>query len=687
MLRISGALRRRIGYITDVEGDFSYFQRYVCISRVVKWEGESPPDAQVDTNKSRDAQGVDLRNGAVRWAPLQSPVVPRQTSPTAPAAASAPRSCPFPSPEGGGTPTSSPQTPVVDAQQDGGEPPYSHLIDVSRYRLTFQDKTSHFVFGGDAFDHGDDLTFGHVLLDFKRRFPARVHLLLGNRDANKMVLYPRIALGVAGMEADAAENNCFTLPPLSEDERAAAAMMEQLRYKDYLLLQRHPAPLTAPETATITATASPSNAGAGEQLVADRVTFLQWALKHKLGCSNTFEHRRHELEALRRLRDSSDASHRGGAVVVSDSEVADSFFTAAQPGGVYYEYLRASVLSVVLDGVLFVHGGVNGRNAGFLPSLAATTYAEQRVAGEWWLPELQPGPAAAEVGERVARAPSPAHTLTPPTPTAKGKSALEWLSALSSFKVTAFQEWASGTGRCGEALRGYVYPRVVAPHSIAVGTVMEQDGPHHICLPVAAYLAESGIHTICGGHQPVGDTPAVVRQPGGLMIVDADTSYCGRGNAFCSHCNKRGAAVVELVFDSGDDSEADAAVSDHGEASPPSTATSSLVVHGLRADGEPYEMDLFADLRVGRCVGDGWWVRLPPSVAPSQHAGYYELRRTRDGFRHEEARWATAEEIDELLLQAAASGRATVEGEIAPRYTKAELAEVRVHRLKSKVSR
>ena len=45
----------------------------------------------------------------------------------------------------------------------------------------------HFVFGGDAFDKGDgDIRISHLLTDFKDRHPEHVHLIIGNRDANKM---------------------------------------------------------------------------------------------------------------------------------------------------------------------------------------------------------------------------------------------------------------------------------------------------------------------------------------------------------------------------------------------------------------------------------------------------------------------------------------------------------------------
>ncbi|KAG5487048.1 hypothetical protein LSCM1_07718 [Leishmania martiniquensis] len=662
MLRQSLSWYRRVSYVTDVEGDFSYFQRFVCLSRVLQWEpteavvtSDRPPPTTGDGNRGC-SPSLEATNS--RWAPLTSAISPAPSN--------------------------------AFAARDAGanEPGYHHLVDLSRYRLGFTDETSHFVYGGDAFDHGSDITFGKALLDFKHRFPSRVHLLLGNRDVNKMAMYPRIACEVNGMAPDAAEDTVFALPSSSKAAVAAASLTEPLRYRDFLLQrkQREDAQRRGSTGRTASSLCSSGAGSSRDTLCTDAVSFLQWALRYKLGGPNTFAHRRQELRELAAM-----AAEKGGAattlpaagteaitddgVTAEDAAVAASFFAAAQPGGVYYEYIRAGVLSVVLDGVLFTHGGVNGSNAGFVPSPEATSNAEQLSRGRWWLPEVAP--------------PGAPDALVAPSAT----SALEWLAALEHFKAAAFSDWASGTALRGEALRAYGYPRFVAPHSITVGTVMNADGPHHIPLTVAAYLLQSGIHTVCAGHQPVGDTPAVVRQPGGFTIVGADNSYCGRGNQFCTQFNHRGAAVMELLIEHPDNHDGANNAAPYKAAAAP-----SMTAHGYRADGAPFELDLYSDSRVGRYVGDGWWVRLPPeataaassppgSCTEAAHAGLYELRRTRDGFRHEETRWATSAEIDAWLWQTAASGQASVPGELAQQYTTEELAEKRTYRLKTKVKR
>jgi hypothetical protein len=47
----------------------------------------------------------------------------------------------------------------------------------------------HFVCGGDVVDRGNgDLRILSELIDLKKRFPERVHFILGNRDINKLRL-------------------------------------------------------------------------------------------------------------------------------------------------------------------------------------------------------------------------------------------------------------------------------------------------------------------------------------------------------------------------------------------------------------------------------------------------------------------------------------------------------------------
>mmetsp|Transcript_20768 Transcript_20768/g.29027 ORF Transcript_20768/g.29027 Transcript_20768/m.29027 type:complete len:500 (+) Transcript_20768:207-1706(+) len=102
----------------------------------------------------------------------------------------------------------------------------------------------HFVYGGDMVDRGTgDLRVQRDIMQLKKSFPSRVHLILGNRDINKLRI-------------------------ISETHPANAHKM---------------GPYWVPEN---TGATSPSQR-------------LQWMLKRTMGCPDTFEFRRFELSKLR----------------------------------------------------------------------------------------------------------------------------------------------------------------------------------------------------------------------------------------------------------------------------------------------------------------------------------------------------------------------------------------------------
>ena len=58
-----------------------------------------------------------------------------------------------------------------------------------RDALTLQSDEAHFVFGGDSQDKGPgDIRCAKLLTALKKEFPERVHLIMGNRDVNKLGL-------------------------------------------------------------------------------------------------------------------------------------------------------------------------------------------------------------------------------------------------------------------------------------------------------------------------------------------------------------------------------------------------------------------------------------------------------------------------------------------------------------------
>ncbi|CCW65819.1 unnamed protein product [Phytomonas sp. EM1] len=686
---------QRASFITDIEGDMKYFQRFISLTSCVRW---------------------GLRKGTARTMicrNLQSSIshsaeFNKANDPTISIAASSESlRCGFPY-----------HTPEERVQ---GEPQVhldhaAHLpLDLRHVELEFTDDKSHFVYGGDAFDNGFDIGFAQACIDFKQRYPDRVHLILGNRDLNKIAMVPLI-YEVEGMAPEEAERMVFPL-----EWTPGANMSSTVSYAQFLCdLRLHsPAPIKQPtvangtpnEESTAPSTVNSKPFSQGKQGTpqqkrdrthhkADRISFLKWALIYKMGSPNTFEHRRWELAALKeheaRERDEGpvgqslrtpqsmevgntvDINFGKGEVTITDEEVAESFFRAARQGGVYYEYIRLGVLATVLfDSVLFVHGGINGNNVGFVPDIRANTTEAQQRQGRNFIDE--------------------------------GRDAIEWLSALNAFKDACFEEWSNNRGLRGEAARLYVFPRQYIPFSVTVGSIMQTNGPQYIDLKAAHYLLSSGIEVVCTGHQPTGDTPALVRQPGGLLVVSADNSYCGRDNNYCTPHNRRGRAVVEVLIES-----KDCVNEENIPNGDKSSERLTVRLHGKRADGAPF--DFVANSQeedlLGRALGDDWWVKVPlnEQCEPRLHGSiekkeksnangdsdrstasfqalFYELHRTKDAFRTEETCVVSREEAERMLKKYHSGEFIPQPGNLESMYTTEDLADRYTSRMKTKVRR
>jgi hypothetical protein len=122
-----------LSYITDVEGDKAYLDRYVATSKVLTFANRTP------TSTSSVVRRVQQQHH----------------------------------------------------DEDNSLPyifPYDHCID-------FLDSNSMLVFGGDLWDKGGfDLYVTRQLLDLKRRYPYRVFWVLGNRDINKLRMMQELGL-------------------------------------------------------------------------------------------------------------------------------------------------------------------------------------------------------------------------------------------------------------------------------------------------------------------------------------------------------------------------------------------------------------------------------------------------------------------------------------------------------------
>ncbi len=300
-------------------------------------------------------------------------------------------------------------------------------------------------------------------------------LLLGNRDINKIRFSSELNLDIAPTDAFYAW----------WDDKAS-------KYDDYLK----------------------------EQKVSDAVVHrLQWALKHTLGCPNTFEFRRTEL------------SHLKGGSSVTDDEVTESFIKGVNDeNGFYAEYLKRSVLALRLGSTLFVHGAAEPRGLGFVPSLdiAFVANTPQQVKGTEY------------------------------------SSLDEWIEKLNEFKTQALEDWRSclrwkNGRRGGDALLAYQNKQAIDNRTVCVTNYVDGKNMSNgtagsvrvaqydvrvnpLDEEAWAYLRAGNVSRICVGHTPSGTACAVLRAAGGREVVSADTNYAAADGG-------RGENVAEVIID------------------------------------------------------------------------------------------------------------------------------------------
>ena len=177
--------------------------------------------------------------------------------------------------------------------------------------LTLRENTG-FIFGGDTVDKGNgDIRVVKDLLQLKKDYPDRVHLLIGNRDANKL-----------RFSSELAAEDALGIPYWVAEEKRVS--LEKF-------LEKH-------------------------QLENSRASRLKWMLTETMGSATTFQTRMEELEILGKE--------------TTDEAVVDSFLEAVIVGGdnaYMLHYLRNGCLMARVGSTLIVHGGINENNIGSVP--------------------------------------------------------------------------------------------------------------------------------------------------------------------------------------------------------------------------------------------------------------------------------------------------------------------------------
>ena len=189
-------------------------------------------------------------------------------------------------------------------------------------QVAFRTDSSMLVYGGDVCDKGgSDLYVLRQLLSLQHRHPDRVHLLMGNRDINKMRIIPE-------MGADKPDGDHQHLPYHGGCWWLAGTGLDGDPLAD-----------DKPENG---ASKVPSNSPAER---------LRWILSKTMGSPDAFELRRDELVREEMLTNKTSRE-------ISDEEVVKSFRRACHPHGELGKYLSSAKLIVKIGSALFMHGAL-----------------------------------------------------------------------------------------------------------------------------------------------------------------------------------------------------------------------------------------------------------------------------------------------------------------------------------------
>ena len=460
-------------------------------------------------------------------------------------------------------------------------------------RLDLQ-KGAHFVFGGDAVDQGPgDLRFLEDIITLHKNHPGRVHIVLGNRDINKM----RIA-------QELTKEHCSSHP-----------------WKTYTgVFWRGDYGIDHDEPDTL----------------ANR---LRWILRCTMGSDRTFELRREELEILKQEKHGNNEHDLG----VQDNEVVDSFVQSLHPNGLLREYLKLGNLGVVLGDTLFVHGGLSREVVGWVPPSSifsnishigdsddsvdsdgsATTLEFDARA---WIDRLNQfcssqmalfckdidHPNAKTSGDHWAE-----HGGYN-TPFGGGdliQYGMGWLPDRSRNNTVIYRDWIS---KSSEPPLNALPP--------------EEDQPSIPSAPhahVVEYLNQANINKVVCGHKPHGDASLIVRSQehrkksietvcetnvdaAALTVLTLDTSYSGRTKMMETDSNGKLYAQARTTtggVGSGNDDRRGCAVSELLLYFENDAQSSRAVVHGIDSFGDAYISEPSDQLIGYISCNDGWTVK------------------------------------------------------------------------------
>lgn len=358
----------------------------------------------------------------------------------------------------------------------------------------------HFVFGGDSSDKGPGtLRFQEAMVRLKRKYPDRVHLLLGNRDINKMALTSELSQEEVKQfrhsPGERRSNGRWRPGGLDFLKQAAAKEMKisQDEVTEAMIEQ-----MSTPATK------------------------LKFMFENKMNSEGEFEFRRQELAILQNKPEDQIADH----------EVARSYETSLGPGGWTSEYLRLAQLGVLIGDALFVHGQIIGNEF----KTGKTRGADKH--GVAWCVRVVPGVEA------------PIEDIA------------EWLTQLNRWGAAQVQDWENRPTwsspsspdqkreRGGSDLMEYGSASTFEPSVVYCRWLTKDSMPLSYPPELVAYLKGQGVRYVVVGHTPHGNAPTVT-QSDGITVVMCDTSFSRMKANTAFTGDNRGLAVSEVSFNQG----------------------------------------------------------------------------------------------------------------------------------------
>eukprot|EP00981_Chlorochromonas_danica_P012288 scaffold4749_cov174-Ochromonas_danica.AAC.3 len=383
--------------------------------------------------------------------------------------------------------------------------------------------------------------------------------------------------------------------------------------------------------------------GSEEGKLTNRVDRLKWILKYTMGAPLAFECHRQELKDLHRP--------------YGDEDVVDSFLQLVTPGhpeAYLLQYLQEAQMAVVIEDTLYVHGGINDTNLGFIP---------QRLD---------------ENGNIL-----PSYTINNLT---------EWVKQLNQFAVEDVQHYTTSCQTYLEAIKkgevnintlwdivgGYscsqpgsrlvqcgmnLLPDNIDNPSVTYCSYLLRGEPVELTSTTAEWLKEGGVKKVIVGHQPNGDAPFLMDRHGIWVPTSQLQSEADKENVYGSIDSFLLDQVGQEAIDNGlpqcvtsIGSQANTrhlmataevcVLFDHepqlGEGKREQTGT--LYLHGRLGQGSSYDFTLQDNAKryIGKKNADNWYVKAEGIMLCGQ--SYYLLSHSKGfDFRN---RLVSEKEID-----------------------------------------